>query len=133
MTRGGARQGAGNKRKNARATKQRVTFSLDEIVCQRLAKQAAAEGISVSELANKIFIDQLVGQYDYLAWMIGLDVWGPKSDPFGFSELTDSAAIKRRYRELCKTYHPDAGGNDEQFRRLTDAYESALSRVKYAC
>ena len=132
MTRGGARKGAGNKRKTHRAARQRVTLSLDEIVCKRLAEQAAIEGVSVSELANKIFINHLVGQYDYYAWVIGLDIWGPKSDPFGFSDLADPAAIKKRYRELSKTYHPDMGGNSEQFNSLTSAYESALSRVSYA-
>ena len=31
--------------------------------------------------------------------------------------------ITKAYRELCKVYHPDAGGSVEQMRRLNEAYE----------
>jgi hypothetical protein len=33
------------------------------------------------------------------------------------------SVITKAYRELCKLYHPDAGGSVEQMRRLTEAYE----------
>lgn len=33
------------------------------------------------------------------------------------------AVIAKAYRELCKLYHPDAGGSFEQMRRLNEAYE----------
>jgi DnaJ domain len=33
------------------------------------------------------------------------------------------AVIAKAYRELCKLYHPDAGGSVEQMRRLNEAYE----------
>lgn len=31
--------------------------------------------------------------------------------------------IAKAYRELCKVYHPDAGGSVEQMRRLNEAYD----------
>jgi hypothetical protein len=33
------------------------------------------------------------------------------------------AVIAKAYRELCKSYHPDAGGSFELMRRLNEAYE----------
>lgn len=38
-------------------------------------------------------------------------------------EATDKE-IKKRYRELSKTKHPDKGGNEEEFKELTKAYKS---------
>jgi len=35
----------------------------------------------------------------------------------------DEAAIKKRFRELAKEYHPDAGGDSEKFIALMNAYK----------
>lgn len=40
-------------------------------------------------------------------------------------------SIKKAYRRLAKDYHPDAGGNAEQFKKLTWAYEVALQGPVY--
>ncbi len=41
-----------------------------------------------------------------------------------FEGCKDQAAIKRRYHDLCKVYHPDSGnGSEEIFRRITEEYE----------
>ena len=37
-----------------------------------------------------------------------------------------AAAIKRAYRQLAKTHHPDLGGDAEAFRRLDAAYRSLV-------
>jgi curved DNA-binding protein CbpA len=45
----------------------------------------------------------------------------------GVSPDTDHAAIKRRYRELARRYHPDVDGSaegDERIRLLNDAYQA---------
>ena len=34
----------------------------------------------------------------------------------------DGNAVKKRFRELAKEYHPDAGGNSEEFIRLMELY-----------
>lgn len=52
------------------------------------------------------------------------------ADPYGFAGLADAAAIKRRYRDLCKTHHPDAGGLADDFRKMQAAYEDALRTCK---
>jgi hypothetical protein len=36
--------------------------------------------------------------------------------------------IKRRFRELAKRYHPDAGGESEQFIALMDIYEQLTNK-----
>lgn len=41
-----------------------------------------------------------------------------------FADCKDLAGIKRRYRDLCKVYHPDNGnGSSEVFNRITREYE----------
>lgn len=42
----------------------------------------------------------------------------------GVAEDDDHEEIKKRFRLLAKQYHPDmAGGNEEQFRKITHAYQ----------
>jgi len=36
---------------------------------------------------------------------------------------TDKSLIKKRFRELCKTYHPDDGGDKDKFIELMDMME----------
>ena len=41
-----------------------------------------------------------------------------------FADCRDQAAIKRRYRDLCRVYHPDNGnGSPEVFNKITEEYE----------
>lgn len=57
----------------------------------------------------------------------------PRSDPgptpreaYGILDLdpsADRAAVKRAYRERVKETHPDRGGDEEEFKRVTAAYE----------
>lgn len=44
----------------------------------------------------------------------------------GLEPGASAAAIKRAYRRLAKTHHPDLGGDVEAFRRLDAAYRSLL-------
>lgn len=47
--------------------------------------------------------------------------------PGFFSDCKDTASIKRRYRDLCKVYHPDSGnGSSEVFNRITEEYNRLM-------
>lgn len=49
-------------------------------------------------------------------------------DPFAALGLPPSATldeVKRRYRELAMTHHPDRGGDGREFNRVRAAYERA--------
>ncbi len=37
------------------------------------------------------------------------------------------ATIKTAYKKMAKVHHPDAGGNEDQFKKLNDAHEQMLS------
>jgi hypothetical protein len=43
-----------------------------------------------------------------------------------FAGCYDDAAIKTRFRDLCKIHHPDLGGDLATMQRLNAAYEAAL-------
>lgn len=50
----------------------------------------------------------------------------PPSPGF-FSDCKGAASIKRRYRDLCKVYHPDSGnGSSEVFNRITEEYNRLM-------
>lgn len=55
----------------------------------------------------------------------------PEADSPGFfSGCKDAASIKRRYRDLCKVYHPDAGnGSSEVFNKITEEYNSLMENT----
>lgn len=43
-----------------------------------------------------------------------------------FSGLRDSKTIKSKYRELSKVYHPDCGGNADEFSQLNAQFQQAM-------
>jgi curved DNA-binding protein CbpA len=52
----------------------------------------------------------------------------------GVAKDATAAQIKSAYRKLVKVHHPDKGGDEEQFRKITQAYEvlsNANRREKY--
>ncbi|MGF1911419.1 J domain-containing protein [Vibrio kasasachensis] len=50
---------------------------------------------------------------------------------FGFEEnrVPDTSKIKQRYKQLCKIYHPDLQGSDEEMKRLNQALKIILDRT----
>lgn len=49
--------------------------------------------------------------------------------PGFFFGCNDEGSIKRRYKELCKVYHPDSGnGSAEVFSRITDEYNRLIAQ-----
>ena len=49
-------------------------------------------------------------------------------EPCGFfDDCRDDAAVKRRYHDLCKVYHPDSGnGSAEIFQQITEEYHAIM-------
>lgn len=54
----------------------------------------------------------------------------------GLDPPLDMAAVKKRYKELVKRYHPDATGGDkaaeERFKRITEAYKTLIEHLSSA-
>lgn len=44
-------------------------------------------------------------------------------DILGVKRSATPAEIKKAYRKLARTHHPDAGGDEETFKRINEAYE----------
>ena len=46
-----------------------------------------------------------------------------------FTGCKDAASIKRRYKDLCKVYHPDSGnGSAEIFNKITQEYDRLMEQ-----
>ncbi len=48
----------------------------------------------------------------------------------GVNEDADVNDIKKKYRQLAKELHPDKGGNEEEFKKVTSAYETLSDPAK---
>lgn len=46
-----------------------------------------------------------------------------------FSGCLTEEDIKRRYKALCRAYHPDVGGHEETFKILQNQYENKLNAI----
>ncbi len=51
-------------------------------------------------------------------------------DILGVPMGTSAAEIKRKYRELSQTMHPDKGGDTRKFQELTNAYSILVGKSK---
>ena len=76
------------------------------------------------------------GIYELSTWVAGLKALPkPKDIPqcfllLGFNDIPTSEELKKRYKELAKVNHPDAGGNNEYFISIQNAYETAQEKLK---
>jgi DnaJ-domain-containing protein 1 len=48
----------------------------------------------------------------------------------GVEQTATKEAVRNAYRALAKIHHPDAGGNQDDFKRLRRAYEQAMDQLK---
>jgi len=59
--------------------------------------------------------------------MLGVQLYDPTIlANLNLPPTADEAAIKKRFRQLAKEYHPDAGGDSEKFIQLMKAYEELI-------
>ena len=47
----------------------------------------------------------------------------------GFSDMPTMDDLKKKYRELARTYHPDAGGDEAKFKELTESYALLTHKI----
>jgi len=72
------------------------------------------------------------GIYELQTWISGLKALpasAPLPDCFKvlqFDVLPTGEKVIARYRQLAKAMHPDAGGTEEMFRKLTEAKDQAI-------
>ncbi len=79
------------------------------------------------------------GIYELQTWIAGLKSLPPAEkklpDCFSvlqFNTLPAAEDVKERFKQLAKACHPDAGGSEEMFQRLTAAKEQALEYLAEA-
>jgi molecular chaperone DnaJ len=48
----------------------------------------------------------------------------------GINKEATQEEIKKKYRELCKTHHPDKGGDEDEFKLITEAYNTLSNEIK---
>lgn len=77
------------------------------------------------------------GIYDLSTWVAGMKLLPEPQEldrcfvALGFSRLPSSIEeVREKYRRLSKAVHPDAGGDAEEFRILTENYEMAMAALK---
>lgn len=47
----------------------------------------------------------------------------------GVSQNADKTTVTSAYRNLAKVHHPDAGGSDQQFTEINEAYQKGLKQT----
>jgi hypothetical protein len=79
------------------------------------------------------------GIYDLSTWVAGMKYLPPAADipdcfrVLGYDRIPENQEdVSKRYKNLAKSAHPDAGGSNEQFQTLTDAYNQAVDYFKQA-
>lgn len=71
------------------------------------------------------------GIYELSTWVAGLKALPKHKEVphclllLGFTYVPDEDELKSRYRTLVKNAHPDAGGTEEYFIQIDNAYEEA--------
>ena len=84
------------------------------------------------EVAPQQVIDRLIASTEAKGGAVNLLPNEKLADLFDereespFSGLRDSKTIKSKYRELSKVYHPDCGGNADEFNALNEQFKQAM-------
>ena len=54
-------------------------------------------------------------------------------DVLGVSRDASDKEIKTAFRKLAQKYHPDAGGDEQKFKEISEAYETLSDAKKHIC
>ena len=78
------------------------------------------------------------GIYDLSTWVAGMKALpAPSNIPecfvkLGFIEMPTIDSLRRRWKQIAKTAHPDAGGDEQYFITMKTAYDDAERTLKEA-
>ena len=76
--------------------------------------------------------------YDLSTWVAGMKALpAPSNIPecfvkLGFTEMPTIDSLRRRWKQIAKTAHPDAGGDEQYFITMKTAYDDAEHTFKEA-
>lgn len=85
------------------------------------------------EVLNKDQIKDVISEYFFRVYyqfykengMLNFSIYDPDIlAQLGLPYDADNVAIKKRFRELAKQYHPDAGGDSKKFIELMEQFET---------
>jgi hypothetical protein len=95
--------------------KKKARYTIDQLL--EMDKEA------YRSLANE-FLFQVYYRSCQEKGLTELNLYDPELlNQLGLPYDADSTMVKKRFRELAKQYHPDAGGDREKFMRLMEAYQ----------
>ena len=114
----------------------------DSFFCLRKDKNPQAKyGLEHLAVLDKNGVKDVIGEFffrvyyehckthilDDTSWLdpVALEYMGLPYD-------ADHAAVKKRFRELAKKHHPDAGGDHKQFVEMMENYEQLMKRPSAA-
>ena len=95
------------------------------------AKHSLSELAAMSKEEYKRVIDEYFAQVYYEFYKENGIADENLYDPsllaqLGLPATSDDVAIKKRFRELAKKYHPDAGGSSGKFIELMETYKKLM-------
>lgn len=76
------------------------------------------------------------GIYELSVWIEGMKALPmPKDIPqcfllLGFTDIPTKEEVKKAYRKMASIYHPDAGGDSENFHKFTQAKDECLKYLE---
>ena len=82
--------------------------------------------------AYKSVIDEFFARIYYEVYVFKGIIDAPIYDPalleqLGLPPIADETAVKKRFRDLAKEYHPDTGGDSVKFVKLMEIYRELCS------
>lgn len=105
-------------------------FNLNE-GCKRDAKYSLLTLVAMEKNALKEVISEFFFYVYYIYYkengIVNTDLYNPNLlAQFGLPYDADRTAIKKRFRELAKRYHPDTGGDSTKFIELMENYKKLV-------